>query len=141
MEKQKGKIKSLAKRAKGRLSNGFWSEYRENLEESPDDDRRQSNKSEILNYYRIKAARELKDDEDEKFYEKVKSILDNYGDVSDIIGRLCDKEKIDQLGFEAMERYVFEICNKYLECRERYEKEKQYEVMIRRQKEIGKMPA
>lgn len=134
MENQTG-IKNMAKRAKGRLSNGFWLEYLENVDGSAEDCRGNADKSEILNYYRDKAAHELSDSEDERFYRKVKYILDTYGDVCDMIGRLCDDEKMAQLDFIARERYVFEISNKYLECRERYEKEKKYEEKLRKYKE------
>lgn len=135
MGKQSTKLKSLAKRAKGRLSNGFWNEYRENVNNTSDAN--QSNRSEILNYYRTKAIRELSSSEEEEFYNKVKYILDTFGDVSDIIGRLCDDEVLNKLDFEAQERYVFELCDKYLQCRDRYEQEKKYEKMLEDAKDRG----
>lgn len=124
-------IKDLAKRAKGRLSNGFWSEYRINLEELTADEQRIIEKSEILNYFRAKAANELRNDKEERFYEKVKYILDTEGDVCNIIARLCDDEEMARLDCIARERYVFETSNRYLECRERYEKEKYYEETLK----------
>ena len=118
-------IKNLAKVAKGRMKNGFWSDYLESVDNTPDGC--DARKSEVLRYYRIKAVRQLNGADDELFYYKVKNILDTYGDVSDIIGRLCDEELMKTMSFQEKQRYLFELSDRYRECRERYFEEKKFE--------------
>lgn len=118
-------IKNLAKVAKGRMKNGFWSDYLENVDNTPDGC--DARKSEVLRYYRIKAVRQLNGAADELFYYKVKNILDTYGDVSDIIGRLCDEELMKTMSFQEKQRYLFELSDRYRECREHYFEEKKFE--------------
>ncbi len=118
-------IKNLAKVAKGRMKNGFWSDYLESVDNTPDSC--DARKSEVLRYYRIKAVRQLNGADDELFYYKVKNILDTYGDVSDIIGRLCDEELMKTMSFQEKQCYLFELSDRYRECRERYFEEKKFE--------------
>ena len=118
-------IKNLAKVAKGRMKNGFWSDYLESVDNTPDGC--DARKSEVLQYYRIKAVRQLNSADNELFYYKVKNILDTYGDVSDIIGRLCDEELMKTMSFQEKQRYLFELSDRYRECRERYFEEKKFE--------------
>ena len=118
-------IKNLAKVAKGRMKNGFWSDYLESVDNTPDSC--DARKSEVLRYYRIKAVRQLNGADDELFYYKVKNILDTYGDVSDIIGRLCDEELMKTMSFQEKQCYLFELSDRYCECRERYFEEKKFE--------------
>ena len=118
-------IKNLAKVAKGRMKNGFWSDYLESVDKTPDSC--DARKSEVLRYYRIKAVRQLNGADDELFYYKVKNILDTYGDVSDIIGRLCDEELMKTMSFQEKQCYLFELSDRYRECRERYFEEKKFE--------------
>ena len=67
-----------------------------------------------------------KDEQLEEFYLKVKDILEKFGDVSDMIGRLCDVEYMKTLNFQQKERYLSDIASKYRACRERYEQEKKF---------------
>lgn len=60
---------------------------------------------------------------DELFYQKVKKMLEEIGDVSDAISRLIDKEAYDAMTYTSKERYVLEIANQYREAKARYEKE------------------
>ena len=64
---------------------------------------------------------------DEIFYNKVKKILDEEGEVSDAIQRLMDGEKYNGMSYASRERYVLEIGNNYREAKERYYKEKEEE--------------
>ena len=124
-----GKIKSLAKMAKNRLRTGFWENYREDMHKKVKMAEEEGiGTSNIINYYKIKAEQSVNpvNESDEAFYNKVKHILDVYGDVGDMIGRLCDEELMNKMNFQQMQRYIFELGDKYLKARERYEKEKQY---------------
>ncbi len=124
-----GKIKSLAKMAKNRLRTGFWESYREDMHKKVKMAEEEGiGTSNIINYYKIKAEQSVNpvNESDEAFYNKVKHILDVYGDVGDMIGRLCDEELMNKMNFQQMQRYIFELGDKYLKARERYEKEKQY---------------
>lgn len=127
------KIKKLAKQAKRRLKNGFWEDYRENVDSATDGECA-SERSAVVRYFRAKAERELDGASDEEFYFKVKNILDTVGDVCDILGRLCDETAMKCMSFQDKQRYLFELSARYLVCRERYEQEKRYEKRIAERK-------
>ena len=125
----KTEIKSLAKLAKQRMKSGFWEECKENVSESIIKAQSEGeNTSKVIRYYKNKVASVIdgKDEQLEKFYQKVKDILDKFGDVSDMIGRLCDVEYMKTLNFQQKERYLSDIASKYRVCRERYEQEKRF---------------
>ena len=63
-------------------------------------------------------------DESEEFYLKVKNILDEEGEISNVLGRLTDKEVYLTLSYEEQQRYSLELSEKYLKAVERYKKEK-----------------
>ena len=126
----KNEIKSMAKLAKQRLKSGFWEECQENVSESVTKAKAEGeNSSSVIRYYKTRVTRVIGgyDEEAEAFYQKVKSILDTYGEVSDIIGRLCDVEYMKTLNFQQRERYITEIASRYRECKERYDQEKKFE--------------
>ena len=73
---------------------------------------------------------EMKGESIEKYYiaqkiERVKELLDNYGEVSDAIGRLTDREKYEKLSYEERQRYTMELSSKYVEALEKYRREKE----------------
>lgn len=122
-------IKTYAKDAKKRLKNGYWQRYSDELNQKIKDAEKDGvAPSKILEYYSRKAEREIRayDEEKEKFYLKVKKILDNVGEVSDIIGRLTDKKFYETLSYEQRQRYTLELSEKYVEAKNRYYEEKQY---------------
>ena len=125
-------LKSYAKDAKKRLKSNFWQEYKQNLNEklSSTDIVSESEKSRVYNYFQSKvvsSVRGASDTATEEFYKKVKALLDTFGDVSDAIGRLTDKEYFSTLSYEQKQRYTLELSQKYLKAKERYYKEKQFE--------------
>lgn len=127
--KNDGEIKNLAKMAKKRLQTGFWEDYRENVRQKIEIAQNEGiQKSNVINYYRVKAQKQLTKtkQEDDSFYCKVKDILDSFGEVSDMIGRLCDKTAMQSMTFEEKQRYLFELSEHYLVCRERYYNDKKY---------------
>ena len=130
----KNEIKNMAKLAKQRLRTGFWEECKESVNESVIKAKAEGeNSSNVIRYYKTRVTRVISgyDEQKEAFYLKVKDILDTYGDVSDIIGRLCDLEYMKTLSFQQREKYLSEIAAQYRECKERYDQEKRFEVAQR----------
>lgn len=126
-------LKDYAKEAKKRLKSSFWQDYKEKVEtESKRAEIDGTSKSKVVEYYQNKAKVSIRGvkTEDEEFYLKVKNVLDLYGDVSDALGRLTDKDYYNSLSYEAKQRYMLELSNKYRIAKERYYKEKQYEKSI-----------
>lgn len=123
-------LKDYAKEAKKRLKSGYWQKHNDNLNKKLEEAEKDGvSASNVTLYYTKKAEREIKrsDDEFENFYLKVKEILDREGFVSDIIGRLTEREVYEKLSYEQRQRYTFELSSKYLKAKERYIEEKQFE--------------
>lgn len=126
MEERKT-LKQYAKEAKQRLKNGFWQNYRKDLDEKIE---RASEAgvapSKVKEYYTYVVSENIKsrkDDEDE-FYYKVKKILDEEGEISDAIGRLTDKKEFENLSYAEKQKYTLTLSERYLKAVERYNKEK-----------------
>ena len=130
----KNEIKNMAKLAKQRLRTGFWEECKESVNESVNKAKAYGeNSSNVIRYYKTRVTRVISgyNEQKEAFYLKVKSILDAYGEVSDIIGRLCDLEHMKTLNFQQREKYLSEIAAQYRECKDRYYQEKKFELTQR----------
>ncbi len=126
-------LKDYAKEAKKRLKSSFWQEYKSKIQsESTKAEETGTNKSKVVEYYQSKVAVSIRGvkSEDEIFYQKVKSILDAHGDVSDALGRLTDKEKFAKLTYEQKQRYLLELSEKYRKAKERYFKEIEFEKTV-----------
>ena len=120
-------LKQYAKEAKSRLKNGFWQNYRKNLDEkislaaeagvSP---------SKVKEYYDYVVSENIKSrkDDEEEFYLKVKKILDEEGEIPNAIGRLTDKAVFDGLSYAEKQKYTLTLSERYLKAVERYNKEK-----------------
>lgn len=124
-------LKSLAKEAKRRMKSGFWEENRDKIGTIKQQAKTQGiESSRIVQYYQTNVIREIKpkNDDNEKFYRKVKSILDSVGEVSDIIRRLIDPEAYNSLPYERKQKYVMELSRKYREALERYKREKKLDL-------------
>ena len=126
-------LKDYAKEAKKRLKSSFWQDYKSKVKvESSKAEEEGGNKSKVVEYYQSKAAVTIRgvNSEDEKFYQDVKSILIKYGDVSDALGRLTDKDKFNSLSYDAKQRYMLELSEKYRKAKERFYKEIQFEKTV-----------
>lgn len=126
-------LKEYAKEAKKRLKGSFWHDYKLNVQSGIDKAEEDgTSKSKVLEYYQSKAAVTIRGvkTEDEDFYLKVKNLLLTVGDVSDAIGRLTDKEYFSKLSYDAKQRYLLELSNKYLKAKERFYKEVKFENTI-----------
>lgn len=129
----KSDLKGLAKLAKNRLKNGFWEDYKTTVQNGVSAaDNEGVARSNVISYYKARVSEKILHNhtaEDAAFYQRVKHILDTYGDVSDIIGRLCNEEYMRTLDFCQKQRYLFELAARYRECRARYEQEKKFAVL------------
>lgn len=122
-------LKSYAKDAKLRLKSNFWQNHKQTLNEKLNAETVSGEKSRVYDYFQSKAVMTVKHSNyvDDEFYYRVRELLLNYGEVSDAIGRLTDKEYFNTLNYEQKQRYTLELSNKYLKAKERFYKEMQFE--------------
>ena len=126
-------LKSYAKEAKKRFKNSFWQDYKSKVDSEVSVALADgADVSIVVKYYQNKASVTIKGvkPNDEEFYLKVKKLLSEFGEVSDAIGRLTDKEYFDTLSYEQKQRYTLELSQKYIKAKERYYKEIQFEKTI-----------
>ncbi len=126
-------VRLYCKEAKHRMKSRFWQEYQQEVATSVKE--HQDNEiytSKVALYYQTKTAIKINGvkEEDEIFYLKVKDLLSKYGEVSDAIGRLTDKEYFKSLSYEQKQRYLLDLSNKYLKAKERYYKEIKFETIV-----------
>ena len=120
-------LKQYCKEAKMRLKSGFWQNYKSNLDQELVRAKESGiSESKVKEYYSCKITEDIKNTEAEfeKFYKKVKTMLDEEGEVSNAIGRLTDKEYFATLSYEEKQRYTLSLSERYLQAVERYRKEK-----------------
>jgi hypothetical protein len=119
-------LKVLAKQAKQRLKTNFWQGVKKDVDESASAAAEMGlNESKVRGRLYGKVKSSIKGEERDEFYEKVKSLLDEYGEVSDAIGRLTDREYFATLSYEERQRYTLELSTKYLNALEKYKREKE----------------
>lgn len=108
-------LKRMAQMAKNRLRN----KVREN------DNRAlmQSDKFKVLFGEGVDIKSKIITKEDTKFYGKVKQMLDQDQDVVNPIAKLIDYKVFNKLDDMAKERYLFDLVDKYKECKSKYEQE------------------
>jgi methylthioribose-1-phosphate isomerase len=119
-------LKQYAKEAKQRLKSGFWQQYKSNLDKKIEQAESTGvSVSKVKEYYSQRVYENIKkpDEDDETFYQKVKKILDEEGEISNAIGRLTDNSVYDNLPYEEKQRYSLRISERYLKAVERYKKE------------------
>lgn len=119
-------LKTVARQAKQRLRTDFWKKYKSDMDGAQAEAEKCGRnvnrvKSNMLNKVKTVIRGETQDD----FYLKVKALLDEYGEVSDAIGRLTDKAYYDTLGYEEKGRYTMELSARYVAALEKYRREKE----------------
>ncbi len=127
MAEQNKSLKQYCKEAKKRLKQGFWQNYKKNLDQELIRAKESGvSESKVKEYYSCKIIEDIRNTEEEfeQFYSKVKILLDTEGEVSNAIGRLTDKDYFDSLDYDAKQRYTLSLSEKYLQAVERYRKEK-----------------
>ena len=122
-------LKTLAKEAKKRLKSGFWSKYKSEVAKKKEVAKEKGmSESKVIDYNQIKSvaitASKKLIDEDEKFFLKVKEILDTKGQVGNIISLLIEHDVFDQMPFDKRQKYLLDLSNRYLEALDRYNSEK-----------------
>ena len=83
------------------------------------------NEIKIKSDLKTKVKSEIKGEKQDKFYLKVKALLDAEGEVSDAIGRLTDREYFDTLSYEEKQRYTLKLAADYLKALEKYRRERE----------------
>ncbi len=119
-------LKVLARKAKQRLSSGFWQQCKQDVDlKTKRAEESGLNAGKVKSHLYGKVKDSIRGQKEDEFYLKVKKLLDEYGEVSDAIGRLTDKEYFDTLSYSEKQRYTMELSTKYLEALEKYRKEKE----------------
>jgi hypothetical protein len=118
-------IKSAARQAKSRLKNNFWQQCQSDVEGFMLQAKQKGLNQNVVKsqlYGKVKSS--IEGSEQDEFYLKVKDLLDKYGEVSDIIGRLTDWDYYNKLNYEEKQRYTLQLSSKYLQALEKYKREK-----------------
>jgi len=126
MSKPVGKsLRTAARQAKCRIKENFWEKYRiEQAEKKRIAEERGLNPQEMQRYFAQEIERKIRGEERvDAFYEKVKTMLLEEGEVSDAIGRLTDKKLYDSLSYTEKQRYTLELSERYLRALERFKRE------------------
>ena len=120
-------LKTLAKEAKQRLKTGFWQKHKEEVIKSTDSARQEGiAESVVIDYYQSIDLPSKKTRSTVCFYDKVRQILDEKGQVSNILSLLVDHEEYDFLSYDNKQKYMLELSSKYLEALDRYNAEKKF---------------
>ena len=123
-------LKQYCREAKKRLKSGFWQNYKTNLNQELERAEKQGiSPTKVKEYYAYKVTGDINKskDENEAFYNKVKKLLDEEGEVPNALGRLTDTEYFNTLTYDERQRYTLSLSEKYLRAIERYKKEKSLE--------------
>lgn len=119
-------LKLMAKQAKKRLGTDFWRRCKEDVDTTARQaERRGKNADKVKSHLYGKVRSVIRGEEEDEFYIKVKKLLDEYGEVSDAIGRLTDVEYYKTLSYEEQQRYTMELSGKYVAALEKYKREKE----------------
>lgn len=133
MEKQKT-LKEYCKEAKKRLKQGFWQNYQKKLSsELVKAEENGLSKSKVKEYYQSRVTENIKhsDNEGEEFYQKVKKLLEEEGEVSNALGRLTETEYYNTLSYEEQQSYNLRLSEKYLQAVTRFNREKEMPFKIK----------
>ena len=127
MQQQKT-LKQLCKEAKNRLKSGFWQKHYEEVEKEVEKAKEKGIPEEkVREYMKAKVLCEIRGydlTDEELFYQKVKKILIEEGEVSNAIGRLTDKDEFEKLSYDEKQRYTLKLSEQYIKAVERFNKEK-----------------
>ena len=124
--KNEKSIKNLAKDAKKRLKNGFWEKYGDEIRDLTAKNADGIEKTHIVDYYQAKVFSVKKADNKDAFYEKVKKLLDRFGERGNVLSMLIDYSEYDALSYDAKQKYVLDLSEKYRSALERYKREKSF---------------
>ena len=118
-------LKVLARNAQQRLASGFCQQCKQDVDlKTKEAEKSGLNAGRVKCHLYGKVKDSIRGQREDEFYLKVKKLLDEYGEVSDAIGRLTDKEYYETLSYSEKQRYTMELSARYLEALEKYRKEK-----------------
>ena len=131
-KKEYGALKKRAMLAKQRLKMGYWQRMLEErqraLGELGESDENlqlvQSLQREQVRRDEQKALSSVRADEEEIFYAKVRSILEEDENATNPIGRLIDRSRFEQLDESNKQLYILRLAEKFRQMRERYYRER-----------------
>ena len=122
-------LKSAARSAKRRLKSDFWQKCKDDVDSGAIAARQKGlNESKVKSTIYGKVKSSIKGEKPDEFYLRVKELLDTYGEVSDAIGRLTDKEYYEKLSYEERQRYTLKLSERYLAALEKYRREKEMNI-------------
>ena len=127
MKEEVKTLKDYAREAMMRLKRGFWQNYEKDLSDKVSRAEEAGvSASKVKEYCVSRITENIRNHNEarEEFYDKVKKLLDEEGEVSDAIGRLTDKNVLASLDYNEGQRYIMSVSEKYLQAVERYRKEK-----------------
>ena len=123
-------LRLAARQAKNRIKSGFWATCKAEIDENLQKAREKGlNESKASEYFKQKITSSLAGEQKDEFYEKVKRMLLEEGEVSDAIGRLTDKEYYATLGYEEKQRYTLSLSERYLRALERFRRECEFDAI------------
>ena len=124
-------LQDLAKNAKKRMKQGYWSDIIESRKKDMDIASKNGvDKSEVISYYKDRVLRDFyvkteRVEREERLYKKVVEIMDSEEIVYNPLARLVEHEYYDNLDEDA---YIFNLASKYSKLRKRYFEEKKTSV-------------
>ncbi len=127
MIEERKTLKQYCKEAKKRLKSGFWQNYKKELDEGLENAERTGvSPSVVKQFYVEKVTEEVKNkvEDKEEFYQRVKKLLTEEGEVPNALGRLTDFAYYKTLSYEEQQRYNLNLSEKYLQAVERFRREK-----------------
>ena len=104
----------------------FWQNYHKDLDEKMEKATEAGvAPSKVKEYYTYVVSENIKNrkDDEEEFYQKVKKILDEEGEISNAIGRLTDRQAFESMSYNEKQKYTLTLSERYLKAVERYNKE------------------
>ena len=117
-------LRSAARQAKYRLKGGFWAQCeQEKAERLLSAQELGLNVNEAGRHFHREMHRRINEEAPDEFYEKVKEMLLQDGEVSDAIGRLTDQQLFASLSYEEKQRYTLALSERYLRALERFKRE------------------
>ena len=129
-------IRECAKKAKQRLSSGFWNTVELNRIKYIKEHYHSGDNISQLNYMFQKIVEDevygtkKVDKEEEKFYKKVKKLLTENEYVLNPIIKLIDHEVYDGLSDIAKQNYIYELTDKYNKMKEKIEQEQKNDMFL-----------
>ena len=124
-------LRSAARQAKRRLKGGFWAQCEEEkAQRLLCAEELGLNLHEAGRQFHREMHRRIQEEAPDPFYEQVKELLLQEGEVSDAIGRFTDRALFETLSYEEKQRYTLELSERYLRALERFKRECAFDLLL-----------